>query len=201
MFTGLIEHVGEVTGREEREGGARFTIRGPGLVPELVPGDSVAVDGVCLTVTEPPDADGSFAVDAVPTTLGRTTLGEVGAGRRVNLEPAVRAGDPLGGHIVQGHVDGVGTVVAVDREEDALVLRIRLPEAVAATTVERGSLTVDGVSLTVAGLSDGVAKLAIIPYTLGHTNLNRLEAEARVNLEADLIGKYVARLLDPYRAL
>ncbi|MFW6039815.1 MAG: riboflavin synthase [Gemmatimonadota bacterium] len=200
MFTGLIEHVGEVTRREEREGRARFAIRAPGLAPELVPGDSVTVDGVCLTVTGPPDADGCFAVDAVPTTLGRTTLDEVRPGRRVNLEPALRAGDPLGGHLVQGHVDAVGVVASAEREEEALVLRIRLPDEIAATTVERGSLTVDGVSLTVAGLSDGVAKLAIIPYTLGHTNLDRLEAGARVNLEADVIGKYVARLLDPYRA-
>lgn len=200
MFTGLIEHVGEVTARAAQEGGERFTIRAPELAEHLASGDSVAVDGVCLTVTEPPSADGSFSVDAVPTTLGRTTLAEIRPGRRVNLEPAVRVGDPLGGHIVQGHVDGVGTVVSAEREEEALVLRVRLPGEIAATTVERGSLTVDGVSLTVAGLSEGVAKLAIIPYTLGHTNLDRLGAEARVNLEADLIGKYVARLLDPYRA-
>ena len=197
MFTGLVEHVGEIIAREAREGGARFTIEAPDLAAALSEGDSVSVDGACLTVSGL--AGSSFTVDAVPTTLGRTTLGDVGPGRRVNLEPAVRAGEPLGGHIVQGHVDAVGEVVDFRREEDAHVLRVRLPDEVAACTVERGSLTVDGVSLTVAGLSAGVAKLAIIPYTLGHTNFDRLEAGARVNLEADVIGKYVARLLDPYR--
>jgi riboflavin synthase len=197
MFTGLVEHVGEVTAREPREGGARFTIAAADLVGELTAGDSVAVDGACLTVSDL--AGSAFSVHAVPTTLGRTTLGEMAPGRRVNLERAVRAGEPLGGHLVQGHVDAVGEIVGVDRDEDALVLRVRLPAEVEASTVERGSLTVDGVSLTVADLSAGVAKLAIIPYTLGHTNFDRLEAGARVNLEADIIGKYVARLLVPYR--
>lgn len=197
MFTGLVQQVGEVTAREDGPGGTRLVIAAPALAERLAPGDSVAVDGVCLTVTELPA--GTIAFDAVPTTLGRTTLGELAAGRRVNLEPAVRAGEPLGGHIVQGHVDGIGVVTATSREDEALVLGVRLPDGVAEFTVERGSLTVDGVSLTVAGLSAGVAKLAIIPYTLGHTNLGRLEEGARVNLEADVIAKYVARLLVPYR--
>jgi len=196
MFTGLIEHVGEVSRREPGAGHVRFEVRAPGLARDLAAGDSVAVDGVCLTVAEPGET--AFAVEAVPTTLGRTTLEEFGSGRRVNLERAVRAGEPLGGHIVQGHVDAVGEVISAAREDEALVLRIALPGGVAEYTVERGSLTVDGVSLTVAGLSGAVAKLAIIPYTLGHTNLGRLEAGARVNLEADLIGKYVARLMHPY---
>ena len=197
MFTGLVQHVGQVVGREARPDAARFRIVAPGLVSELRDGDSVAVDGTCLTVADVDEAE--FSVDAVPTTLDRTTLGEVEPGRRVNLERAIRAGEPLGGHIVQGHVDGVGEVADVSREADALVLRVRLPEEVAVYTVERGSLTLDGVSLTVADLSAGVAKLAIIPYTLGHTNLDRLEEGVRVNLEADVIGKYVARLMDPYR--
>lgn len=196
MFTGLIEHVGEVSVREPRDGHVRFVIAAPGLAGDLAAGDSVAVDGACLTVAEP--GEDAFAVEAVPTTLGRTTLADIKPGRRVNLERAVRAGEPLGGHIVQGHVDAVGEVVAAVREDEALILRIALPAGVAEYTVERGSLTVDGVSLTVAGLSGAVAKLAIIPYTLGHTNLGRLGAGARVNLEADLIGKYVARLLHPY---
>lgn len=199
MFTGLVQHVGELGSRSNAAGGVRFEFVAPGLVPELAPGDSVAVDGVCLSATQIDIAAGSFAVDAVPTTLNRTTLADMEPGRRVNLERAVRAGEPMGGHIVQGHVDGVGTVTAASRDDEALVLGIRLPVTVAPFTVERGSLTVDGVSLTVAGLSGGVAKLAIIPYTLGHTNLGRLEKGARVNLEADVIAKYVARLLDPYR--
>ena len=199
MFTGLVQHVGEVTAREDGPGGARLVVSAPELVQRLARGDSIAVDGACLTVTEILGDGGAFAIDAVPITLGRTTLGEMAPGRRVNLEGAVRAGEPLGGHVVQGHVDGVGVVAMVEREDGALVLGVRLPPEVAEFTVERGSLTVDGVSLTVAGLSGGVAKLAIIPYTLGHTNLDRLEAGARVNLEADVIAKYVARLLDPYR--
>ncbi|HSM08168.1 MAG TPA: riboflavin synthase [Gemmatimonadota bacterium] len=199
MFTGLVQHVGDLRSRSNSGSGVRFELVAPGLVPELAPGDSVAVDGVCLTATEIDTVAGSFAVDAVPTTLERTTLADMEPGRQVNLERAVRAGEPLGGHIVQGHVDGVGVVTEVSRDDEALVLGIRLPDAVARFTVARGSLTVDGVSLTVAGLSDGVAKLAIIPYTLGHTNLGRLKAGALVNLEADVIAKYVARLLTPYR--
>lgn len=219
MFTGLVRHVGELVEIERRGNAARLVIAAPALAAELASGDSVAVDGACLTVTGLDE--GAFAVDAVPTTLGRTTLGGLEPGRRLNLERAVRAEEPLGGHIVQGHVDGVGEVVEVleggaavgtgaesgasgaegGTEEGAgRTLRIRLPEGVAEYTVERGSLTVDGVSLTVAGLSDGVAKLAIIPYTLGHTNLGRLGAGSRVNLEADVVAKYVARLLHPYRA-
>ena len=199
MFTGLVQHVGELQLRASGRGEVRLEFVAPRLVPDLAPGDSVAVDGVCLTATDVDPATGAFSVDAVPTTLGRTTLDDMEPGRRVNLERAVRAGEPLGGHIVQGHVDGVGVVTAASRDDDALVLDIHLPDAVAPFTVERGSLTVDGVSLTVAGLSGGVAKLAIIPYTLGHTNLGRLQVGARVNLEADVIAKYVARLLDPYR--
>lgn len=199
MFTGLISAVGEVLGRTDSDSGVRFVFRADdGLTGGLAVGDSVAVDGVCLTVTEL--RPGGFAAEAVPTTLGRTTLGEFAPGRPVNLEPAVRAGAPLGGHIVQGHVDGVGVVAGAESEGEGRLLRIRLPEGVREFTVERGSLTVDGVSLTVAGLAGEVAKLAIIPYTLGHTNLSRLESGSRVNLEADLIGKYVVRLLHPYQS-
>ena len=199
MFTGLVQHVGEVTAREDRAVGTRLVIEATPLADRLVQGASVAIDGVCLTVAELRGDAGAFSVDAVPTTLRRTTLGEIRPGRRVNLEAAVRAGEPLGGHIVQGHVDGVGTVATATRDDDALVLAIRLPDEVAPFTVERGSLTVDGVSLTVAGLSGRVAKLAIIPYTLGHTTLGRLKGGTSVNLEADVIAKYVARLLDRYR--
>lgn len=202
MFTGLVQHVGQLSSRTNDAGGAggvRFEFVAPGLAAELAPGDSVAVDGVCLTAAEIDTMTGTFAVDAVPTTLERTTLADMEPGRRVNLERAVRAGEPLGGHIVQGHVDGVGVVTAASHDDEALVLGIRLPDTVAPFTVERGSLTVDGVSLTVAGLSGGVAKLAIIPYTLGHTNLGRLKVGALVNLEADVIAKYVARLLTRYR--
>lgn len=198
MFTGLVRQVGEVTVREPRDEGIRFVFAARELALDLGPGDSVAIDGACLTVAE---LGGSgFAVDAVPATLSRTTLGEFEPGRRVNLEPALRAGEPLGGHLVQGHVDAVGEVVEALGEREALVVRVALPQEVARFTVARGSIALDGVSLTVAELSGGVAQVAIIPYTLGHTNLDRLAAGSRVNLEADLIGKYVAQMLEPHAA-
>jgi len=197
MFTGLIEHSGTVVSREESDGGARFVIRAPTLAPRLTKGDSVAVNGVCLTVTARDDA--SFAIDAVATTLARTTLTEWERGREVNLEPALRVGDELGGHLVQGHVDGVGEVVGLLPEGNMHRLRIGVGDAVAAVTVDRGSLAIDGVSLTVADLADGIAEFAIIPYTWTRTTLRGLAPGARVNVEADLIGKYVARLVAPYR--
>ena len=139
-----------------------------------------------------------FGVDAVSTNESRTTISGFEVGRRVNLERPLRAGTPMGGHIVQGHIDGVGTVVEFEPMPGETQLRIELPEDVLRYTVPRGSLTVDGVSLTVAELAGNVAQLAIIPYTLGRTNLSRLTASTRVNLEADLIGKYVAAMMVPH---
>lgn len=195
MFTGLVEAVGTVEDREPTEGGVRLTVASE-LAPDLADGDSVAVDGACLTVTGA--AEGRFRVEAMETTLSKTTLGELETGRRVNLERALRAGDRLGGHLVQGHVDGVGTVSGVEPAEASVVVRIDLPSEVARTTVLHGSLTVDGVSLTVAGLDGPVAEIAIIPYTWEHTTLDRLRPGCRVNLEADVLGKYVGELLRPY---
>lgn len=191
MFTGLVEAVGTITRRDPLEGGAALRIEA-GLAGELEAGESVAVDGACLSVVV---ADGEgFRVEAIRTTLSRTTLGEAEPGRRVNLERALRAGDRLGGHFVQGHVDGVGEVTEVETAGETVFLRLRLPEEVARTTVPRGSLTVDGVSLTVNGLDGRVAEVAIVPYTWEHTTLDRLRSGDRVNLEGDLLGKYVERL-------
>ena len=142
----------------------------------------------------------SFGAASVPATLARTTLGTYEVGREVNLERALAAGQPLGGHIVQGHVDDVASVLGVDPVEDGVRLRIRLTPDVARVTVPRGSLAVDGVSLTVAELSGEVAEIAIIPYTLSHTSFGRLRAGATVNVEADLIGKYVEKLVRPHLA-
>ena len=192
MFTGLIEAVGVVRERTQVERGARLVIEAP-FAGELEQGESVAVDGTCLTA-EHPDA-ATFAATAVQTTLDRTTVGGYRPGRRVNLERALRAGDRLGGHFVQGHVDAVGEVVGLARSGETVMLRVLLPEEVAVTTVERGSLAVDGVSLTVSALEDRVAEIALVPHTWSHTALDRLEAGAAVNLEADLLGKYVARLV------
>lgn len=192
MFTGLVEAVGVVRERRELDRGARLTIEAP-FVDELAAGESVAVDGVCLTAE---DRDGeAFTTTAVLTTLERTTVGEYGPGRRVNLERALRAGDRMGGHFVQGHVDAVGEVAGLERRGETVLLSVRLPPDVARTTVERGSLALDGVSLTVSRLEGEVAEIALIPHTWTHTALDRLQPGDDVNLEADLLGKYVARLL------
>ncbi|MFQ5746691.1 MAG: riboflavin synthase [Gemmatimonadota bacterium] len=196
MFTGLVEAVGEVVTREAYEEGLRFVIAAASWGTDVEEGESVAIDGVCHTVTAVrPDG---FEFTSIRTTLSRTTLGEFQPGRRVNLERPVRAGAPLGGHIVQGHVDGVGTLTAVTEARETVFLSIQMPEEVATTTVLHGSLAVDGVSLTVNALARNVAEVAIIPYTWNHTNLSRLRAGDRVNLEADLVGKVVRRLMEPY---
>jgi riboflavin synthase len=197
MFTGLVEDVGEVTLVVSMDDGIRLTLQAVSLAGDMEPGDSIAVDGTCLTVTDlTPDG---FSLDVVGTTLSRTTIGKYVPGRVVNLERAVRVGSALGGHLVQGHVDAVGEVVSMLSMGDSWRLRIQLPDEVLTTSVARGSLAVDGVSLTIAELSGDVAEMAIIPYTLERTNFGRLETSSLVNLEADLIGKYVARLLGPYR--
>lgn len=195
MFTGLVEGTGTVREREAREGGVAFTFASP-LAAELEEGESVSVDGVCLSVTA---RDGeAFRVEAIRTTLGRTTLGDFAPGRRVNLERALRVGDRLGGHMVQGHVDGVGEVTAVDEAGETVFVRVRMPDEVARVTVAHGSVALDGVSLTVNALDGRVAEVAIIPYTWEHTTMDRLAPGSRVNLEADLMGKYVERLMRPY---
>jgi len=197
MFTGLVEDVGEVMLVVPMDDGIQLTLQAVSLAGNMEPGDSIAVDGTCLTVTDlTPDG---FSLDVVGTTLSRTTIGEYVPGRVVNLERAVRVGSALGGHLVQGHVDAVGEVVSMLPMGDSWRLRIQLPDEVLITSVARGSLAVDGVSLTIADLSGNVAEMAIIPYTLERTNFGRLETSSLVNLEADLIGKYVARLLGPYR--
>lgn len=192
MFTGIISAIGTVVAARERDGGSELVIASP--YDELELGESIAVNGVCLTVEK---IDGtSFQVHAVAATVSRTVLGAYMPGRRVNLERALRAGDRLGGHLVQGHVDGVGTVKAVTAVADELQLDIQLPPDVATLTVERGSLTVDGVSLTVNALTGpGHARVVLVPFTLQHTTLAELRVGHAVHLEADIIGRYVQALL------
>lgn len=197
MFTGLVETVGLVQERREFEKGMRFRLEAPDLREKLSDGDSLAIDGVCHTVF---DVDGDrFSFESIRTTLSRTTLGEFGPGREANLERAVRAGEPMGGHLVQGHVDGVGTVVKVEPAGETVFVRFRMPVDVARLTVLYGSIAMDGISLTVNRLFQDVAEVAIIPYTWEHTNIGRLETGSKVNLEADMVGKYVDQLLRPYR--
>jgi len=197
MFTGLVETAGCVVGREEFEEGIRFRLSAPDLVGSLSEGDSLSIDGVCHTVFGIEGEEFSF--ESVRTTLSRTTLGEFAPGRAANLERAIRAGEPMGGHLVQGHVDGVGVMVEVEKAGETVFLRFQMPEEVARLTVLYGSIAMDGISLTVNRLFQDVAEVAIIPYTWEHTNVGRLEAGTRVNLEADLVGKYVDQLLRPYR--
>ncbi len=184
MFTGLVREVGKVASFED----GRLVVE---AATEAGTGDSVALDGVCLTVVEV--GDGRLSFDLVPETLARIKR----FGDRVNVEPALRAGDPLGGHQVQGHVDGVGRVVSVDSEGDGLRVRIDAAPELLRYCVEKGSITVDGVSLTVAAVDETGFEVALIPHTLEVTTLGELSAGDDVNLETDVLAKYVEKLLPP----
>jgi riboflavin synthase len=194
MFTGIIEAVGLVRQREPLGAGIRLVIE-TGLATELVPGESVAVDGVCLTAT---GIDGaSFTVDAIGTTLSRTTLELAEPGRRVNLERALPLGARLGGHLVQGHVDGVGTVLRIRPVGEHVLLDVRMPVAVADVTVLHGSIAINGISMTVNELpAAGVAQVAVIPFTWAHTAFPDLREGDTVNLEGDMIGRFVVSYLE-----
>ena len=196
MFTGLVTAIGTVRKAVARAGGLELTIQSP--YSGLEPGESVAVDGACLTVeAATPNA---FSVHVIRTTLDRTRFGEYASGQRVNLERALQAGDRLGGHLVQAHVDGVGTVELVTRRDDARLLDLRVPDQIARVTVVLGSITVDGVSLTVnAKPARDVIQISLIPFTLQHTTLGERVVGDRVHLEADAVGKYVAALLEEQR--
>jgi riboflavin synthase len=194
MFTGLVEALGMIERIEPRPAGRRFRIRAPEIAADSGVGDSIAVDGCCLTVIER-DARG-FVVEAVPETLERSTLGERQEGEPVNLERALRFDQRLGGHLVQGHVDGVGTVRTVTLEGDGKLIAIAIPGPLARFVAEKGSLAVDGVSLTVARANGNECEIALIPHTLAHTTAGSYAPGRRVNLEVDLIARYLARLLE-----
>lgn len=190
MFTGLIEAVGQVAQVAKTAGGLRISVRTP-LAAELADGESVAVNGVCLTVAHR-DAD-AFQADIGPETARVTTLGGLQADRPVNLERAMRADGRLGGHFVQGHVDGIGRVRQVRTDGDAHWLKVAYSTDLGPLLVPKGAVAVDGVSLTVAALDAGHFDVMIIPFTWAHTNLAALREGSEVNLECDMIGKYVAR--------
>lgn len=195
MFTGLIEDLGRVESVERIAEGAKLRISTP-LVSELAAGDSVAVNGCCLTATAIDDS--AFEIEAMNQTLDVTALGGVEQGSRVNLELAMKASDRLGGHIVQGHVDGVGTVVATDDDGFARRVRVDLPTQLLRYVVDKGSITLSGVSLTVAELGDTWAEVSLIPETLERTNLGDLAPGDRLNVECDVVAKYVERLVAPF---
>ena len=195
MFTGLVQDVGSIESVEAGPDGARIRIA-TRLGAEIGVGDSVAVDGVCLTATA---VDGSgFETEAMNQTLDVTALGGLEPGGEVNLELAMRASDRLGGHIVQGHADGVGEVVSVTEDGFARRLRVALPPELLRYVVEKGSICLAGVSLTVAALGEGWAEVSLIPETLERTNLGAVEPGRKINVECDVIAKYVERLVQPF---
>lgn len=199
MFTGIVEEVGRVTAVRPLGEGREITIAAVKVLDGLAVGDSVNVDGACQTVVA--RGGGEFSIQAVRTTLGRTTLGEFEPGRPVNLERAMPASGRFGGHWVQGHVDGVGVVRQVRKAGETVFLTAALPEAVHGLVLLHGSIAIDGVSLTVNALpAEGEAEVALIPYTYAHTSLARLRPGDRVNVEGDLVGKYVVGWLERLRA-
>jgi riboflavin synthase len=195
MFTGLIQDVGTVVGMSLSGGGARIRIAST-LGPEVSLGDSVAVNGICLTATSA-DALG-FEIDAMNQTLAVTSLGGLGPDSRVNLELAMQASDRLGGHIVQGHVDGVGTVVSVSEDGFSRRVRVALAPDLLRYAVDKGSITLSGVSLTVAELGDDWVEVSLIPETLERTNFGEVEPGSKLNVECDIVAKYVERLVAPF---
>jgi riboflavin synthase len=204
VFTGIVEELGEVAALDERDGSARLAIRGPGVTSDAARGDSIAVNGVCLTVTSLP-GDGVFTADVMGETLRRTGLGELRPGDQVNLERPLRFDGRLDGHLVQGHVDGTGTITARTPQANWDVVRIEAPAQVHRYLIEKGSVTVDGISLTVSAASEpdpgaqGAGppwfEVSLIPETLARTTLGRKQPGATVNLEADMIAKYVEKLV------
>jgi riboflavin synthase len=192
MFTGLVADKGTVTGVDATADGVRLAVR-TALAPEIGEGDSVSVNGVCLTATA--IADGRFSADVMRETLRRSSLAEVSEGAEVNLELPLRAGDRLGGHVVQGHVDGVGMIAAVREDGFSRIVEVTAPPETLRYVVEKGSIAVDGISLTVATVTDDRFSVALIPETLERTNLGAAAPGQPVNLEVDVLAKYVEKLV------
>ena len=195
VFTGIVREVGRVVEAEGGDDGRAVVVHAPRTAGTTAIGDSVAIGGICLTA-EAVDGD-VIRFHAVAETLSRTTLGALAAGDPVNVEPALRAGEPLGGHLVQGHVDGVGSIASVETGGDGARVVVAAPEEILRYCVEKGSITVDGVSLTVAELHDDGFAVALVPHTLAATTLGRLAPGQAVNLEIDVLAKYVERLVGP----
>ena len=197
MFTGIVRELGRVVSATGGATGLALMVEAPGVSTSAAVGDSVAIDGCCLTVESV--SGGRVTFHAVPETLVRSTLGRLGAGDPVNVEPAIRAGEPLGGHFVQGHVDAVGRVQSVEAEGEGLRVFVEARDEILRYCVEKGSVTVDGVSLTVAELADDAFAVVLVPHTLEATTLSALVPGREVNLEADVLAKYVERLTSRVR--
>ncbi|MGW4102818.1 riboflavin synthase [Streptomyces sp. NPDC004976] len=193
MFTGIVEELGEITAVETLDDACRFRLRGPVVTQGARHGDSIAVNGVCLTVVE--HEGDEFTADVMAETLSRSSLGALAVGSRVNLERPTAVGSRLGGHIVQGHVDGTGEILGREPSENWEIVRISLPADLSRYVVEKGSITVDGISLTVVDAADDHFTVSLIPTTLALTTLGRKQPGDTVNLEVDIIAKYVERML------
>lgn len=198
MFTGIIEEIGEIAQVSQQGGARQFSIKAQKVMSDLKVDDSIAINGVCLTVVS--QTPQQFAVQAVEETLKKSTLGHYQAGHRINLERALMANSRLGGHFVQGHVDGVATVLSMQAQQGGKILTLRVPEMLLKYMIPQGSITVDGVSLTIAGLSHDTIRISLIPHTLSVTTLGMLQAGGLVNVEADMMGKYAIQILQPYAA-
>jgi riboflavin synthase len=194
MFTGIVKFTGTIESLEHTPEGGRLRVRAPEVAPHLAVSNSIAVNGCCLTVVEL--AGEVFGLDLSGETLRRTSFAELRPGTRVNLERPLTAGDEFGGHFVQGHVDGVGRVAALVPEGDNWWLRVRVPAELERYVAMKGSISIDGISLTVAGWREGIVEIAVIPYTYEHTNVRDLTVGDPVNLESDVLAKYVERLLE-----
>ncbi|MGV0372460.1 riboflavin synthase [Corynebacterium pilbarense] len=193
MFTGLVEEIGVVEDLEQLDDAVRIAVRAPKVTEDAAPGDSIAVDGVCLTVVD--NVDGTFTADVMRETLNRSRLGTYEAGSKVNLERALAAGQRMGGHIVQGHVDGAAEVVSRTPSEHWEVVRFTLPRQLSRYVVEKGSIAVNGTSLTVAAVGEGYFEVSLIPTTLRDTTAGALASGDPVNLEVDIVAKYVEKMV------
>jgi riboflavin synthase len=193
VFTGIVEELGEVVSLEQAQNSARLTVRGPRVTSDAALGGSIAVNGVCVTVTG--TRDGTFSADLMGETLSRSSLGSLAAGAAVNLERPMRLDARLSGHLVQGHADGTGTILEHSAGDQSDVIRIAVPPDLARFVVEKGSIAVDGVSLTVSALGPDWIEVSLIPETLARTTLGGLQPGDTVNLEVDVIAKYVERML------
>lgn len=192
MFTGIIHYPGRIVASVSNKTGVTLSLRCPAALYRRVKnGSSVAVDGVCLTVVG--KKGGELVFDVMPETATRTTLATLRLGHRVNCEPALRVGDELGGHIVQGHVDGVGTVQSRRRVKNATLLAVAIPKDIVSSVIPQGSIAIDGVSLTVVSVQKNVMTVSLIPYTLAHTTLDALSVGSRVNIETDVLAKYARK--------
>lgn len=199
MFTGLIREIGRIRSLNKRKAGLGITVAAPETRNGLKIGDSVAVDGVCLTVEQlnPDGFDGYVSSE----TAARSTLGSARAGQQVNIEPSLKIGDQLGGHFVQGHAEGVGTVVSLENKGEEAFLKVRLPESLMSAVAEKGSIAVSGVSLTVAEIKGNVITTAVVPHTLETTTLKEMKRSSRVNIETDIIARQVLSFLKKQRSL